>query len=108
MHDPSFSQSRPRLGCFWGTFSPSRFQIRSIRDLPTLHGQQTPDPTIAISTVLGGQRDDRPGEHVLVWPTSRDLALGRSVLAENSAGSALGDIEHRGHMIDTGTATRGA
>jgi hypothetical protein len=24
MHDPSVSQSRPRLGCFLGTFSPSR------------------------------------------------------------------------------------
>ena len=31
MHDPSVSQSRPRLGCFLGTFSPSRRQIRSTR-----------------------------------------------------------------------------
>ena len=31
MHDPPVSQSRPRLGCFWGTFSPSRFQTRSTR-----------------------------------------------------------------------------
>ena len=31
MHDPSESQSRPRLGCLWGTFSPSRRQIRSTR-----------------------------------------------------------------------------
>ena len=27
----SVSHSRPRLGCFWGTFSPSRRQSRSIR-----------------------------------------------------------------------------
>ena len=31
MHDPSFSHSRFRLGCFAGTFSPSRRQIRSTR-----------------------------------------------------------------------------
>lgn len=31
MHDPSFSHSRPRLGCLAGTFSPSRRQIRSTR-----------------------------------------------------------------------------
>ena len=31
MHDPLVSQSRPRLGCFWGTFSPSRCQTRSTR-----------------------------------------------------------------------------
>jgi len=30
-HDPSLSHSRPRLGCFTGTFSPSRRQIRSTR-----------------------------------------------------------------------------
>src|SRR5205807_10214014 len=31
MHDPSASQSLPRLGCLGGTFSPSRRQIRSTR-----------------------------------------------------------------------------
>ncbi len=31
MHEPSVSHSRPRLGCFLGTFSPSRRQIRSTR-----------------------------------------------------------------------------
>jgi hypothetical protein len=30
-HDPSVSHNRPRLGCFLGTFSPSRRQIRSTR-----------------------------------------------------------------------------
>ena len=30
MQDPSACQSRPRLGCRAGTFSPSRRQIRSI------------------------------------------------------------------------------
>ena len=30
-HDPSFSHSRPRLGCRAGTFSPSRRQMRSTR-----------------------------------------------------------------------------
>src|SRR6185503_3200312 len=31
MHDPSASQSLPRLDCLGGTFSPSRRQIRSTR-----------------------------------------------------------------------------
>src|SRR3546814_3972518 len=31
MHEPSFSHSRPRFGWRWGTFSPSRRQIRSTR-----------------------------------------------------------------------------
>jgi hypothetical protein len=31
MHDPSLSQSRLFFGCFWGTLSPSRRQIRSTR-----------------------------------------------------------------------------
>jgi len=31
MQEPSASHSRPRLGCRGGTFSPSRFQIRSTR-----------------------------------------------------------------------------
>jgi len=30
-HDPSASQSLPRLGCLLGTFSPSRRQMRSTR-----------------------------------------------------------------------------
>jgi hypothetical protein len=30
MHDPSASQSLPRLGCFWGTFSPSRRQKKVV------------------------------------------------------------------------------
>ena len=30
-HEPSFSHKRPRFGCFLGTLSPSRRQIRSTR-----------------------------------------------------------------------------
>jgi hypothetical protein len=29
MQDPSANQSLPRLGCLWGTFSPSRCTLRS-------------------------------------------------------------------------------
>lgn len=31
MHDPSLSHSLLLLGCFCGTFSPSRLQMRSTR-----------------------------------------------------------------------------
>jgi len=45
MHDPSFNQSRPFFGCFWGTFSPSRRQIRSTRLAFTV---QPSDRSIAV------------------------------------------------------------
>ena len=31
MQEPSVNHKRPRLGCFFGTFSPSCLQIRSTR-----------------------------------------------------------------------------
>ena len=34
MHEPSLRQSRPRLGCLAGTFSPSRRQVRSTQRKP--------------------------------------------------------------------------
>jgi hypothetical protein len=45
VHDPSLSHRRPRLGCFAGTFSPSRRQMRSTRFLFTVQG---PRPAIAL------------------------------------------------------------
>jgi hypothetical protein len=37
MQDPSLSHSRPRGLCFFGTFSPSRRQMRLTRSVPTDH-----------------------------------------------------------------------
>src|SRR5262249_27836672 len=69
MHDPSASQSLPRLGCLWGTFSPSRCQIRSTHlsliVQPTL-AQQRGHLAIAIAAVLPGKLDNIGGETPLV------------------------------------------
>src|SRR5262249_10875921 len=58
MHDPSVSQSLPRLACLWGTFSPSRCQIRSTRlsliiqlGLSSSPGAGARDLAIAIATL---------------------------------------------------------
>jgi hypothetical protein len=77
-------------------------------DLPTLHGQQSPHAAIAVSTVLGRQFDDRPGEHIFIRSALGDLALCRSMLTKNPASPAFRDTEHGTNMIDTSTAASGA
>ena len=99
MHDPSASQSLPRLGCLWGTFSPSRCQIRA---------QQRGDLAIAIAAVLPGKLDNIGGEALLVLTTARDLALRRAMLPERRTGATLGHMQLRSHPLNAGTATRGA
>ena len=74
MHEPSASQSRPRLGCLAGTFSPSRRQIRSTRlSLTTQPAspQQLRDLAIAVAAVLPGQLDDVGGQPLLVVTAPR-------------------------------------
>ena len=67
----SFSQSRLRLGCFCGTFSPSRRHIRStpfdVYD-PTCLVQHRGDATIAISAILDSERCDVGSQcRVIIW-----------------------------------------
>jgi hypothetical protein len=85
------SQSRPRLGCFWGTLSPSRRQILSTR--PSLTDQPA-------------WRSGRQPFGILSAP--RDIALRRAVLPERRTGAALGDMQIRSDMLDAGATTRGA
>ena len=99
MQDPSASQSLPRLGCVWGTFSPSRCQIRA---------QQRGDLAIAIAAVLPGKFDNIGGETPLVVTTTWDLALRRAMLPERRTGTTLGDVQLRSHLLNAGTATLGA
>ena len=75
MQDPSLSHSLPRFGCFCGTFSPSRRQMRWTR-VPTFGPEQGSDPPIAISAILAGQADDRGRERLFIIPTTGSLALG--------------------------------
>jgi hypothetical protein len=69
MHDPSASQSLPRLGCLWGTFRPSRRQIRSTRLSLIIQ------PAWRKPAVLSGKLDNVGGQTLLVVTTTRDLAL---------------------------------
>ena len=107
MHDPSASQSLLRLGCLWGTFSPSRCQIRSTR-LSLIVQPAWRSSAIAIAAVLPGKLDNIGGETLLVVTTARDLALRRAMLPERRTGVTLGDVQLRSHLLNAGTATRGA
>src|SRR5438552_3749708 len=111
MHDLSVSHSLPRLGCLLGTFSPSRRQMRSTRlsliIQPAL-AQQPCDLAIAIAAVLPGKLDNIGYETLLVITTVRDLALRRAMLPERRTGATLGDTQLRSHLLNAGTATRGA
>ena len=107
MQDPSASQSLPRLGCLWGTFSPSRFDPLVV-DCPARPAQQRGDLAIAIAAVLLGKLDNIGGETPLVVTTTWDLALRRAMLPERRTGTTLGDVQLRSHLLNAGTATRGA
>ena len=63
---------------------------------------------VAVASVRAGQLDDVFGQAFLVRSASRDLALGRAVLPENTAGPALGNTESLPHMIDAPPAARRA
>ncbi len=45
-HDPSLSHNRPLGFCLFGTFSPSRRQMRSTRSLPTFQRARTSNAVI--------------------------------------------------------------
>ena len=47
-------------------------------------------------------------ETLLVVTTTGDLALCRAMLPERRAGATLGDMQLRSHLLNAGTATRGA
>src|SRR3954468_15203473 len=98
MHDPFVSQSRPRLGCFLGTFS----------DEPACSAQQLGDLAVAVASVLPSKLDDVGAEPLLVVSTTRDLALRRAMLAERRAGATLGYTQFPANVLDAGAATRGA
>jgi len=108
MHDPSASQSLARLGCLLGTFSPSRRQMRSTLLSLIIQPQQFGDLAIAIAAVLPSKLDNIGGETLLVLTTARDLALRRAMLPERRTGATLGDTQLRSHLLNAGTATRGA
>src|SRR5262249_36896021 len=111
MHDPSASQSLPRLGCLLGTLSPSRRQMRSTRfvvDYPACLAQQPCHLAIAVAAVLLGKLDNIGRQTLLVLTAARGLALRRAMLSERRAGATLGDMQLRSQLLNAGMATRGA
>jgi hypothetical protein len=77
-------------------------------DYPARLAQQFGDLAIAVAAVLPGKRDNVGRQTLLVVTTVRDLALRRAMLPERRTGTTLGDMQLRSHLLDAGTATRGA
>src|SRR6476660_8948546 len=77
-------------------------------DYPARLAQQFGDLAIAIAAVLPGKLDNIGSETLLVLTAARDLALRRAMLPERRAGATLGDTQLRSHLLNAGTATRGA
>ena len=76
-------------------------------DLPASPAQERGDLAIAVAAILPRQLDDVGGQPLLVT-TTRDLALRRAMLPERRTGTTLGDVQLRSHLLNAGTATRGA
>ena len=91
MHEPSASQSRPRLGCLAGTFSPSRLDL-----------------AVAVAAVLPGQFDDIGSQPLLVVTTVGRFTLRRAMLSERRTRTTLGYLEFAPNVLDHGTPARGA
>src|SRR5262249_8488733 len=77
-------------------------------DYPARLPQQFGDLAIAVAAVLPGKLDNIGGETPLVVTTARDLALRRAMLPERRTGATLGNVQLRSHLLNAGTATRGA
>ncbi len=77
-------------------------------DYPARLAQQPCDLAIAVAAVLLGKLDNIGRQTLLVLTAARDLALRRAMLSERRAGATLGDMQLRSHLLNAGTATRGA
>ena len=77
-------------------------------DCPARLAQQRGDLAIAVAAVLPGKLDNIGGETPLLVTSTRDLALRRAMLPERGTGATLGDMQLRSHLLNAGTATRGA
>jgi len=101
----------PAFGLFAGNLeplTPPDALDPLVVDQPAGPAQQRCDLAIAVAAVLPGQLDDVGSQPLLVVPAARNLPLGRVMLSERRIGTALGHRQHQPHMIDAGTAARGA
>ncbi len=91
MHDPLVSQSRPRLGCFWGDLQPLTLPDPldpRAADQPAGITQQRSDLAVAIAAVLPGQFDYVGRQPCRILSAPRDLTLRRG-RSETCKGSLL-------------------
>lgn len=110
--DPSFSQSRPFLDCFSGTFSPSRCHRGSSR-LSFTHRregaasipQQRCDPTVAVPSILTGQFTHLRNQAVFIAPPLRHPPLCGSIWAPYVTNAALRNTHLAAYVANAGTAT---
>ena len=77
-------------------------------DYPACLAQQPCDLAIAVAAVLLGKLDNIGRQTLRVLTAARDLALRRAMLPERRTGATLGDMQLRSHLLNAGTATRGA
>ena len=77
-------------------------------DYPARLAQQPCDLAIAVAAVLPGKLDNIDRQTLLVLTAARDLALRRAMLPERRTGATLGNVQLRSHLLNAGTATRGA
>ena len=68
--------------------------------MPAIPSQQGRDPAVAIPAEPFRQGDDGCCQHILVLTRHARLALSGTVLADHTAGPALGCAECLNHMID--------
>ncbi len=84
------------------TFNPT------IADRPACVSQQSCDPPIAIATKLPGPFNHVGNQPILICTPFCHISLGRAMLSQDSAGSALRHFELFADMVDTGTTKSGA
>ena len=87
--------------------SPDPLDPLAVHD-PAGSMQHRRDATITVAAILSGERDDIGGQCRFIVRSRGDLALRRSMLAQNQARPSLGHAKFSNHMIHAGTATRGA
>jgi len=84
--------------------SPQAFNTLVI-DHPPRTSKQGRDPAIAVTSVLPGQFDHVGDPSVFIGTTCGNMALGRTVLSQNTTGTAFGNAK----LVDqcTGDDVRG-
>ena len=77
--------------------APTRRCPKQLRDLP-----------VAVTAILAGKLDDVGGQPLLIVASHRNTALRGTVLSENPANPALGQLQFGSYMTNAGAAARGA